>query len=109
MPFCWAVFSLLTLAAYLRSAWVSMQNREFGNKFSRDLSLALTEAELALAPRRGAQQLGSILQLEQNAKELLNEIAAERERLAELAGRRERELGDLGGITENLNNSSVVS
>ncbi len=98
----------LTLAAYMRSGWVSLMNRQYGARFSQDLSQALAEAELILAPRRGAQYVASIQRFEQNAQGLLQEIAAERQRLGELAQRREREFGDLNGITDNLKNASVV-
>ncbi len=98
----------LTLLAYTRSAWVSLMNRRFGASFSQDLSQALAEAELLLAPRRMPQHLASIDKLQQNAQGLLKEITAERQRLAQLAERRERELGDLNDITENLKNTAVV-
>ncbi len=99
---------VLTLFAYMRSAWVSLMNRQFGTAFSQELSQALTEAELILAPRRGSQYVATALRFEENAKGLLQEIGAERQRLGELAQRREREFGDLNGITDNLKNSSVV-
>jgi hypothetical protein len=98
----------LTLLAYTRSAWVSLMNRRFGASFSQDLSQALAEAELLLAPRRMPQYLASIQKFQQNTQDLLKEITAERQRLAELAQRREREFGDLNGTTENLKNTAVV-
>jgi hypothetical protein len=98
----------LTLLAYMRSAWVSLMNRRFGAGFSQELSQALAEAELLLAPRRMPQYFASIHKLEQNAETLVNEIAEERQRLAELAQRREREFGDLNGATDNLKNTAVV-
>ncbi len=98
----------LTLLAYTRSAWVSLMNRRFGAAFSQELSQALAEAELLLAPRRMPQYLASIQKLQQNAQGLLTEISAERQRLAELAQRREREFGDLNGATDNLKNTAVV-
>ena len=99
---------ILTIAAYARSAWISIQNRDFGVQFSQDLSQALAEAELILAPRRGPQLIASIQEFEQNAQTLLHELAVERQRLADLAQRREHELGDLNGITENMKDTSVV-
>ncbi len=105
--FLLACVFILTIAAYGRSAWVSLSHRQFGARFSQDLSQALAEAELILASRRGPQY-ASIQKFEQNARDLLREISAERQRLAELAERREREFGDLNGISENLENSAVV-
>jgi hypothetical protein len=99
---------VLTLFAYVRSAWVSMQNRAFGARFSQDLSQVLAEAELILAPRRGPQLFSSIQKFEQNAQSLLHELGVERQHLADLARRREHELGDLSGITDNMKNTSVV-
>ncbi len=105
--FLLACVFLLTLAAYGRSAWVSIWNYQFGAKFSHALSQALIDAQLILAPRR-SPQYASIRKFEQSAQDLMHEIAAERQRLVELAQRRERELGDLNGIADNLGNSSVV-
>lgn len=98
----------LTLLAYARSAWLSMVSMRFGTGFIRLLNEALGEAELVLAPLRGAQYYAAIQNTERNARELLVEIADERGRVARLAQQREHELGDLNGITENLKNSSIV-
>lgn len=98
---------LLTLAAYGRSAWVSIWNYQFGARFRNELGQALAEAQLILAPLR-RPQFASNPVFEQSAQTLLRELAEERQHLAELAQRREREFGNLNSITENLGNSSVV-
>lgn len=98
----------LTLAAYARGAWLSLVNWKFGAGFGRHLNEALADAELILAPRRGAQYYAAIQTRERNAQQLLDEIADERGRVAKLAEQREQEFEDLNGITDNLRNSSVV-
>ncbi len=97
---------LLTMAAYARSAWVSITNRQFGDDFSHRLSQALIEAELVLAPRRGPQQYTMVGKYEQSARSLVQEITTERRHLDELSQRRERELGDLNGIADQLSTST---
>lgn len=99
---------LLTILAYMRSAWVHLASRRFGMPFEQELSQALAEAELILSPRRGLQLYTSLHQLEKNMQVLLKEIGVERQRLDELAQRREQELGDLSKITENLKTNSTM-
>lgn len=93
---------LLTLAAYARSAWVSLMNQQFGAKLDSELDHVLAQAELILAPKRAPQPYDTIHQLEQNIERLLNEIAAERQRLSDLAQKREKELGDLKDFAKHL-------
>ncbi len=96
----------LTLAAYTRSAWVQMTHQRFGFPFEQELSQALAEAELILAPRRGMQLYNSLHALEDNMRGLLQQIGEERDRLDALAKHREEELGDLNSVTENLKNNT---
>lgn len=93
---------LLTLATYARSAWVSITSQKLGSEFIAELEQALTQATLILSPLRAPQQYASIHRLEQNVQDLLNEIAAERDRLTELAQKREQETGDLSGFAAQL-------
>jgi chromosome segregation ATPase len=93
---------LLTLAVYARSAWVSLMNQRFGGKLVSELDHALAQAELFLAPKRAPQPYDTIHQLEQNIERLLNEIATERQRLSDLAQKREQELGDLKDFAKHL-------
>lgn len=96
----------LTLFAYTRSAWVQMTHQRFGFPLEQELGQALAEAELLLAPRRGLALYTSLHELERNMHSVIQQIGVERERLDELAKRREQELGDLTGVTDNLKNNT---
>lgn len=92
---------LLTLAVYARSAWLSLNNRRLASLDSK-LDQIIPQVELVLAPRRAPQPYATIHQLEQNVERLLNEIATERQRLDDLAKKREKELGDLKDFAKHL-------
>lgn len=89
---------LLTAVVNVRSHLRSSQKEEEAELLQEELTDALTDAALCLTDRRGQQPMDAV----DIAKQLLDELAKERQRLDALALRREKELSDLKGFTDAL-------
>jgi len=89
---------LLTAIVNIRSHLRSSQKEEEAELLQEELTDALTDAALCLTDRRGQQPMDAV----DIAKQLLDELAKERQRLDALALRREKELADLNGFTDAL-------
>ena len=93
-----ALLFLLTGFVNIRSHLRTSRKEQEAELVQEELTDALADAALCLTDRRGQQPMDAV----DIAKQLLDELGKERQRLDALSSRREKELADLKGFTDAL-------
>ncbi len=89
---------VLTLVVF----WRNNQKDQEADLVRGELASALADASLVLTERRTHQQTSLVYHFDRAARELLGEMQQERQRVEQLAARKEKEVGDLSTITRDF-------
>lgn len=95
------ILGLVALLTFIVLARNSQTDR-YADQVRDELASVLADASLALTARRTRQTAGFIAQFDHAAQSLLAELRQERQRVQELAERKEKEVGDLTTFTRDF-------